>query len=446
MTHSALPAADFLDWSTIPVDSINLTPDQVSQAVQMAQAVPAGDRQWQTYLQALALQGVKQWVGDRAPDISHSDQQCSATQPAYANLIGAACNLEIGGFRVCLVAAGSLTDEVVEVPKAVLDLPEFVAHFYVLVDVLEEQEQVQIQGYFRYDQWRQGRNAWMSADPVAWAYELPSHCFAQDADALLRDLRLLSPAAIALPTVAPQPYAPFADVKARLAQHLPALEAGAIAPEDCLTWPEAATLLTHADLVQWLYQTQQSGQQPQFNPLQALQSLRQRVINVGQWLRTQIDEAAAEMAWVLMPMTPALEPMRRTTSDRLQAVTTELSRQGMPIPADARAAYRDLRWGGVTLRLHALVWQLPDITPVPEWTMLIIVGALPGETPPAGMKLTIHDATTLLAEQQLGQPDPDAYLYAQVIGTSDEQFWVTINLGNGAIVTLPPFTLEQPTR
>ncbi|MEB3355617.1 MAG: DUF1822 family protein, partial [Synechococcales bacterium] len=444
MNPSTLPAADHLDWATLPIDSIDLSPEQVSQAMRTAQGIPTPDRQWSTYLQALALRGVEQWLSDRAPDLAYGDQQCSVNQPAYANLIDAACNLEIGGFRVCLVTVGSLTDEVVAVPKAVLDLPDFVAHLYVLVEVLEEQEQVQIQGYFRHDQWSQHRQDWATADPDAWAYNLPRHWFTQDADALLGDLRLLAPAAIALPTIAPQPYAPFAALKARLRQCLPSLENGAIALEDCLTWAEAATLLTHPDLVQWLYQVQQSGQPTEFNPLQSLQSLRQRVINVGQWLRSQVDQVAEEMAWVLMPA-PALEPMRRTASDRLQSVTAELSRQGMPIPADTRIAYRDLRWGGVTLRLHALVWQLPDATPTPEWAMLVIVGALPGATPPAGLKLMVRDAATVLAEQELTQPDPDAYLYAQVIGAADEQFWVTIDLGNGAVVTLPPFALEQPT-
>jgi hypothetical protein len=52
----------------------------------------------------------------------------------------------------------------------------------------------------------------------------------------------------------------------------------------------------------------------------------------------------------------------------------------------------------------------------------------------------VRDAAGILVSQT---PGPDlSYLYAQVIGTWDEQFTVTIEMPNGSTLDWPPFAFH----
>jgi hypothetical protein len=141
-----------LDFEVLPTQRVDLSSEAIDQAVELSLQIPNEDRQWQTYLNVLALYGFEEWLETRATDLTINREHCSVLQPAMANAIEAVCNLTVNGFKVCLIATGSLTDEEVTLPRAVVDLPEFVAHFYVLVEVQEEQETAVVSGFLSYDQ------------------------------------------------------------------------------------------------------------------------------------------------------------------------------------------------------------------------------------------------------------------------------------------------------
>jgi hypothetical protein len=159
-----------------------------------------------------------------------------------------------------------------------------------------------------------------------------------------------------------------------------------------------------------------------------------------------LDKVAQELAWVLLPAFTPAESALRTIVEEFQSVTTELERTGMAIAPHARGAYRELRSGNIALRLYAVTWTLTDpaqpLDQPPEWTLLLILGAQPGMTLPANVGLKIQDQTQVLVNQVQTAENQDSYLYTRVVGTWEEQFWVTINLGNGAVITLPPFALK----
>lgn len=98
---------------------------------------------WQTYLNTLALLGFEQWLSERIP---------ARTVNRDTNVVSAGCNLKVGEFKICLIATEHLLDEVVNVPQTTIEQPELAAHFYVVLEVLEEQEQVIVRGELRYDQ------------------------------------------------------------------------------------------------------------------------------------------------------------------------------------------------------------------------------------------------------------------------------------------------------
>ncbi len=151
--------------------------------------------QWQTYLNALGLLGFEQWLKERIPE-----------QPVTrdTNTIEAVGNLNVGNFKLSVIATEHLLDEVVNLPQDAIDKPEFAAHFYVVLEVLEEEEQVIIRGFMRYDQLINYRNK-VNLQIRDGCYELPLEEFDTEPNHLLFYSRCLEPTAIPLPIVSNKP-------------------------------------------------------------------------------------------------------------------------------------------------------------------------------------------------------------------------------------------------
>ncbi|MGB3495689.1 MAG: DUF1822 family protein, partial [Elainellaceae cyanobacterium] len=136
-SFDAFESDDELQWDVLPVDSVALSTEQVMRAAQFAQAVTPeleSDRPWRRYLLSLAVSGLATWLGDRAPALGENLnplpdgamlQQGLRSSP-NADVI---TSLQVGEFRVCLIAMGSLTDDTVTLPVAVLREADSAAHF-----------------------------------------------------------------------------------------------------------------------------------------------------------------------------------------------------------------------------------------------------------------------------------------------------------------------------
>lgn len=390
-----------LDFEALPTEAIALEPDHIERAVQLSSQVGNEAQQWQTYLNALALFGFKQWLNERALDIRLDLEDCSIFQPSYANAIAAVFNLKVGEFKLCLIAIGSLTDEEITMPRAVIDLPEFIAHFYVLLEIQEEQEQAIIRGFLRYDELVNNQQATHLQADSDGTYSLPVAWFECDPDSLLLYLRCLDPKAIPLPM--PAHPATLSSLEA---------ERRAVRP----------------------------------NSENILQQTERLAVNVGLWLRDELDNFAESLSWVLLPALASSNSLRfrslgESPIEQLEAIVTKLERSGMSISLEARAAYRDVKLAGTPLRLYAVTWPF-DSSGCREWTLLLVLGAQPGTNLPYGIKLCISDQTSVLVEQTLGKDSQGDYLYARVVGTWDEKFVANIALMNGEALTLPPFTFH----
>ena len=148
-------------------------------------------QQWQTYINVLSLLGFEQWLSERIPE-----------QPVNrdTNISEAICHLQVGEFKICLISTENQLDEVVNLPQNALDKPGFSSHFYVLLEVLEEHEQVIFRGFFRYDElinYRSRVNLKLSRNGY---YQLPLSLLDAEPNHLLFYCRLLEPASIPLPT------------------------------------------------------------------------------------------------------------------------------------------------------------------------------------------------------------------------------------------------------
>ena len=173
-----------INFSLLMPEVIDLEPEYFQQAREMSNKVTGEANQWQTYLNALALQGFEQWLSQRIPE-----QKLSRV----SNEIADAFYLKLGEFKLCLIATEHLLDEVVNFPQALFK-PEAVAHFYVILEVLEEEEQVIVRGFLSQEQL-------MNYQSQSSRCELPLALFETSPNRLLYYCRFLEPTAISLPGI-----------------------------------------------------------------------------------------------------------------------------------------------------------------------------------------------------------------------------------------------------
>ncbi|MBF2020048.1 MAG: DUF1822 family protein [Hydrococcus sp. C42_A2020_068] len=442
------PTDLLLDFESLSVETIFLEPDKIDRAIQLSSQIANEVRQWQTYLNALALFGFEQWLSERAAELRVNSENCTVLQPQYANAIAAVCHLEVGEFKLCLLATGTLIDEAIAFPRAVIDLPEYAAHFYVLVEVREEQEQATIKSFIRHDQLVDRlQSANLQAEPD-WTCELPLAWFDRDRDRLLLYLRCLEPTAIPLPAIPTNRLASLSGIQAELEPLIPQLQSPNRPLWQVLTWEQGAALLSSPDLLDWLYHLQTEAQ-PTSQLSQILQNLTQQVVNVGLWLGGELDEFAQNLSWMLLPppalATASLRSLRDTViespAEEFGAIIAQLRSTDMEIPVQARGAYRDFTLAENLLRLYAVTWSIPIQS---EWTLLLILGTRSGNELPQGLKLRVSELTNVLVEVE---PNPgDTYLYTRVVGALNEQFLVTLVSLDGETLTLPSFAFipEEP--
>jgi hypothetical protein len=436
----------WLDFEVLPTEAIDLSPAIFDQALTLSSQIPNEERQWQTYLNALALGGFEEWLGSRATDLTLNQEQCSILQPSIANVIDAVSHLKVGEFKVCLIATGSLTDEEVTLPRAVVDLPEFVPHFYVLVAVQEEQETATIQGFLSYEQLMNKQRRSKIEPEEDWTYQLPLSWFESNPDRLLLNLRCLEAAAISLPESMSNRSMQLAGMRSQLESLLPELHSPDQQLWQVLNWEQGSVVLTNPELLNWVYQLQQrSGQANAITSLRkhladTLQMLTQPAVNAGRWLLGELDELAQELSWVLLPSLAPATAMR-SPAEEFQAIVTQLKQTEVEIPLEARGAYRDLRLAGMPLRLYAITWPLLCDS-IPEWTLLLVLGATPGSNLPPDLLLRVSDQTGILVERVLDAQQRNSYFFTRVVGTWDEKFIVTVSLPSGIEQTLPPFSFN----
>ncbi len=431
-----------LDFEILPTAAIILSTDAINEAVEISHKIHNTSQQWQTYLNALALFAFEQWVEERDDSLTVNREECTILQAVIGNAIATVDKLQVGKFKLCLIATGSLTDQEVILPRAVVDLPEYIPHFYVLIEVLEEQETAVIQSFLSYKQLTE-RLANVNLVPQEdWTYQLPLTWFEDNPDNLLLYLRCLEPEAIPLPTVPEGRAENLSRMQGELTALLPQLQVPEQELWQVLTWEQGTAVLTSPELLNWIYDSQmQNSPVPTPHLSDLMKLLTQPAVNVGRWLWDELDELAQEFSWALLPKFSPITAMR-SPREEFEAITSQLQQQGLEIPLQARAAFKDLLLAGISLRLYAVTWHLLSGSDSPQWTLLLILGAPLPEILPDNLKLRVSDQTGILVEQGVNPERGDSYLFTRVLGNWDENFLVSISLMDGVELTLPPFAFE----
>ncbi|KAB8335767.1 DUF1822 family protein [Scytonema tolypothrichoides VB-61278] len=187
---------ELLNLGILEDEVIYLDPEHFDRAVEISNQVNTEEKRWQTYLNVLALCSFEEWLQGAASDLSIQLDYYSVLQSPFSNELTALSYLKVGEFDICLIVTENLTDEAVLLPSASIDSPEFVTHFYVLLEILEEQEEAIIRGLLRYDKllnYQQSVNLLAERQDN---YKLPLFFFDSEPNHLLYALRWLSPTAI----------------------------------------------------------------------------------------------------------------------------------------------------------------------------------------------------------------------------------------------------------
>ncbi len=466
-----------LDFEVTTGEIIPLEPHYYTQAIEISDRVPTKARQWQTYLNMLGLSAFEEWLKERAFDIRVDKTQCSVLQPQYANVFEAVCNLKVGKFKLCLIVTESLLDRVVTVPRAAIDLPEFTAHLYVVIEVLEEEEQVIIHGFFGYDKLQKAQKSHiLELDEETWVYQLSLDLFELDPNHLLFCLRLANPAVFGLPEPQVNRLAALSQMRESLERLLPKLATPNAELCKVLNWKQAVALYTSPELLEHLYKLQtqpliEDGVAITNSSKEPYTPRLQQVINVGLWLQDRMDELTQNFSWVLLPAFSPGVSFRDSSSvltgkspaEEFKYIFSNLVRKGeIEISPTVGNAYKEMSLAGTPLQLYAGVWSLyPQIPkrrpteaeierpqePIREWTLLLILRPQPGTNLPYGIKLQVSDQAGFFDEVELKRETNADYLYLSAIGSWDEKFLVTIALKDGETLPLPlpfAFVSEQP--
>ncbi|WP_414529441.1 DUF1822 family protein [Nodularia chucula] len=430
-----------LDYELLSPAAVHLSSEQIIQAVDLSNKVFNISRKWQTYINGMALLAFEEWLQERANTLTIRREKCTVLQPALANAIPVVANLQVGEFKICLISTGNLYDSEIALSQLVVDLPEYVPHFYVLVEVLEEQASAIISGFISYQELTEKRVRANLQPEADWTYKLPLNWFDSDANNLLLNLRCLKPTAIILPVIPDHRPHISSTMQSNLIAFLPQLQSPECELWEILTWEQGTAVFTHPELLGWIYncqqQTSNSGLKTNLKDLFKL--CTQPALNVGRWLWDELDELAQEFSWKLLPsFTPAVS--MRSPTEEFQTIVNQLQHRGLEIPSQARGAYQDLLLAGIPLRLYAMTWHLLSETDSHLWTLLLVLGTTSQNTLPSHLKLRVSDQTSVLLEQGINQEQGETYLFTRVVGNWDEKFLVSVSLMDGVEINLPPFT------
>ncbi|MBD2200353.1 MULTISPECIES: DUF1822 family protein [Calothrix] len=400
----------FLEFSQIS-ESITLTAEYFTEASKRSLNYHNQSKQWQIYLQFLTYFACREWLAEREPTLKINQDELITWQAQYADVINTAFNLSIGKFKVCLIPNLDFSDLEVTIPRALLDLPEFNAHFYIVINIEEEIELAIIRGFLRYDEISQYQPQ-LKPD-LDWNYRLPLDWFNSDANDLLLYLQCLSPSAITLPEIPRDRQNFLATISSELLTLLLQLRNSPLCK--VLTWKQGIEVLTTPDL---------------------LQIVTQPAVNVRSWLNHQLHQAIPELSWqVLAPFTPFLSA-NQTPEQELDNILTHIqTTHNIDIPPTAGRAYQEIELECL-LRLYAVTWLLPDDNS--GWNLLLILKTITdNNSSTSGFTLRVIDKTEILVEEEL-QPQQQDYIFTLVEGSYDDQFLVNITSANGQTQTLPP--------
>lgn len=169
-------------------ETIWLEAEDYDRASNISNSIKSEAQSWQTYLNLLALFGLKTWLAENLPQQKLKSQIDVQQQTYY---------LKVGDFTVSAIAIENVLDEVVFVSQQ--QLHNQPTHFYVVLEINEEAEEAIFRGLLRrdlLDSYVQQSRGLSTANET---YSLPLSWFDPEPSHLLSYCKHLAAEAISLP-------------------------------------------------------------------------------------------------------------------------------------------------------------------------------------------------------------------------------------------------------
>lgn len=183
-----------LDFRLLLPEIIMLEPDKSTELRSSNHRTKSEADQWQIHLNTLALSAFQEWLSERM------SQQVIVQD---SHITKSRCQLNINGFILGLIVTEHVLDEVVSIPTTNLEEQDEVAHFYVVLEVIEEQQVAVIRGFINHaelvDYCCQGESP-LSQDHC---YQIPLSLLDSESNHLLCYCRHLKPQTISISTTSP---------------------------------------------------------------------------------------------------------------------------------------------------------------------------------------------------------------------------------------------------
>ena len=171
------------DFRSLMPEEVELSPEDYHLAKQWSNKSTQEALNWQSYLNSLGIIALEHWLNERQKKLIGIRNINYLDQVAY---------IEINGFKLCLLSQEDYLEEQIILPKKFIDQPDLAAHFYGIVEVVEELETVILRGISQ----RQ-RLTYHPQDSNH--YRISLHDFDSELNHFLADCRYLQPTAIPLP-------------------------------------------------------------------------------------------------------------------------------------------------------------------------------------------------------------------------------------------------------
>jgi hypothetical protein len=334
--------------------------------------------------------------------------------------------------QLVLIPTDTIDTEMFSVPQEWVDIPAWVANYYLPVRVDLENQRIYLWGYVTHRTLK-----------TKGEYDPSDRTYSIERDALIPDLDIML-VAEAMGLNEKAQLQPLSDVnlshKGSLLDSLS--QPSPYSPRLEIEFERWGMLIAQDDWRSQLYQLRlkKSAKSDNLSP-----SLEKVAINVRLWLEGQIDKLAQDLSWILLPPLPPeglriqLRTKMRSPAEELESVINQLKAQGNKIPVSARGAYQDLKLGEHSLRLYAVTWRADTSESQSQWFLWLMLATQCGDRLITGTTMEIRDETQVLNQITVLDSTRDNYIHAAVSGNLDETFRVKLSLGRENSVNLPPF-------
>lgn len=301
-------------------DSTYLEIDAAIQSRCWQQSLGAAPNRWQTYLHLICLETVLPWLREDHNLRSIPALKLPSLQSIWAVVAGTP--IQVGLQKLVLIPTESIDLDELRVPQEWVDIPNWIADYYVAVQINLDEGWVRLGGFTKHLQLKgQGQYDWRDR-----TYSLHDTDLTPDLNVLWLTQQF-NPQEVTQAEVNPLPALSKAQAD-QLIQRLG--NSDIVTPRLSIPFEQWSSLIAHGGWRQRLA-AQRCGITEQ--------------LSVGQWLQTGMTDLAQQMGWQSITLQPQLSTARGDQpSTPLAAISRQLQIEGQPYELNIYAVETDSAW------------------------------------------------------------------------------------------------------